>query len=376
VTNLKQAAITGELAVWNDEKLIVVTDKPQSMDRLETRLVTFDRLAAKSSPGQSILWLSNGDRIVARVAKVANDQVTVNWPIAGDSPPRIPLEKVVAIILDLPASANDRLRLYSDLETLPAGNDLVILANGDRTQGEFLELDDAIIELKVAGKPLKLDRARARALRMNSQLTNSSKIVRHRQIFTLTDGSRVTSTSCDLVDGILKLKSTEVGMLRIPLSTVVSCQLFGDRLVPLSDYEPAKAEFTPYFSNHWPLVRNANVMHGKLGLRGAEFATGLGMHSQMRVTYALRGSEQSFQSVVGIDDIAGGRGSVQFGVEVDGRRVWKSSELTGKSAPLTIPPVSLRGAKQLTLIVEFGQFADVADYADWCDAVLLLDSVP
>ena len=35
----------------------------------------------------------------------------------------IPLEKVVAIIFELPATMTDQYRLFADLETLPPGND-------------------------------------------------------------------------------------------------------------------------------------------------------------------------------------------------------------------------------------------------------------
>ena len=97
------------------------------------------------------------------------------------------------------------------------------------------------------------------------------------------------------------------------------------------------------------------------------------MHSRMVVTYELRGNEREFQATVGIDDVAKGAGSVIFAVELDGRRVWTSPELTGQSPAATTEKIDLRGGKQLTLLVEFGELADVSDYADWCDAVLILD---
>jgi hypothetical protein len=66
-------------------------------------------------------------------------------------------------------------------------------------------------------------------------------------------------------------------------------------------------------------------------------------------------------------------GSVRFVVIVDDRRAWTSDEITGQIAPIEIPPVPLRGAKSLTLFVDFGQMADVSDYANWCDATLIID---
>ena len=93
----------------------------------------------------------------------------------------------------------------------------------------------------------------------------------------------------------------------------------------------------------------------------------------MAVTYDLRGDERAFLSTIGIDDAANGAGSVIFAIDVNGRRVWTSSEITGKSPAISVPEVTLRGSKTMTLLVDFGQFADVSDYADWCDAVFLLE---
>jgi alpha-galactosidase len=118
-------------------------------------------------------------------------------------------------------------------------------------------------------------------------------------------------------------------------------------------------------------VKNANVLRGPLSLRAAEYGVGLGVHSQMRVTYDVQAGDHEFRSTVGIDDAAGGKGSVRFSVDVDDRRAWSSPEITGRSPALAIPPVKLKGAKKLTLIVDFGANADVLDYADWCDAIVV-----
>jgi hypothetical protein len=120
-------------------------------------------------------------------------------------------------------------------------------------------------------------------------------------------------------------------------------------------------------------LKNVNVLQGPLSLRGVEFGSGLGMHSRMSATYEVKPSDREFRATVGIDDCASGSGSARFAIDVDGRRIWTSDEITGRSLPLSIPPVPVRGAKRLTLLVDFGQKADVADYADWCDAVLIVD---
>jgi hypothetical protein len=62
---------------------------------------------------------------------------------------------------------------------------------------------------------------------------------------------------------------------------------------------------------------------------------------------------------------------VIFAVELDGRRVFSSDLLTGKSPAVPIKPIDVTGKQRLTLIVDYGQFGDIQDLADWCDAVLI-----
>lgn len=375
VTDLDGRKATGLLASWTDEKVSLTGKTTQEWARRDIRSLTFETTARKTQSGQPMIWLSNGDRIAARPVSVVSGVLTVEWIAYSPSKLlKIPLEKTVAAIFDLPMSAAERLRLYADLETFPAGSDLVMLTNGDQSTGEVRQVDAAFVEFKTTANTLKLDRSRVRAIRFDPELTNTQRITGRRVLISLTDGSRITATRVELGDhGMVRVTTSGTGEIELPLKSISSSQLFGEHVIPITDYEPAKVEFTPYLSSTWTLGRNVNVLRGPLVVRGTEYATGLGMHSRMSVTYELRGNEQTFQSVVGLDDISAGLGNVVFGVELDHKPVWSSSNLTGKSAAISLPDISLRGTKTLTLLVDFGQFGDVSDYADWCDAVLILD---
>ena len=352
------------LGSWTNERL-----KSDGMISLH-----FDRKVAAFAGGESLVLLANGDRLVARPTSVSDDVLTVAWKRStAQGELKLPLETVAALVFDLPATKADRQRLFADLQTLPPGDDIVLLVNGDRTQGEFEKLDGAFVELKGTTGLLKLDRSRVRAIRFNPELTNAPKIEGRRLVIALVDGSRLTATSAELQGSELKLTTPTKQVLSVPLASVVSCHVYGGRVIPLVDREPTEISFVPYLAARWPLVKNSNVLHGPLSLRGTEYGAGLGMHSRMSVTYALSGNEREFRATVGVDDCANGSGSVRFAIELDGKRAWTSDEITGRSAPLDIPPVAVRGAKRLTLIVDFGQKADVSDYSDWCDAVLIVE---
>ena len=360
------------LGAWTSERLTLEGDASRELPLDDVVLIQFDRKPAAFTGGESFVILANGDRLVARATAVSDDMLSVAWKrLPSQAELKLPLETVAAVVFDLPAAKAERQRLFADLQTLPPGDDILLLANGDRTSGEFEKLDGAFVELKLATGPLKLDRSRVRAIRFNPALTSAPKVAGRRLVISLVDGSRLTATGVELQGSDLRLTTSSKQTLTLPLASVVSCHVYGSRVIPLADREPTEVSFVPYLAARWPLVRNANVLHGPLSLRGTEFGAGLGMHSRMSVTYAIAPNEREFRATVGLDDCANGAGSVRFAVEVDGKRTWTSDEITGRSAPLDIPPVAVRGAKRLTLLVDFGQKADVSDYADWCEAVLI-----
>lgn len=359
------------LGAWTNERLTVEGDPRGELPLDAVASLHFDRQPVAFLGGESLVLLANGDRLVARPTAVSDDVLTALWKRgATQGDVKLPLETVAAVVFDLPAAKVDRQRLFADLRTLPPGDDIVLLANGDRTQGEFEKLDGAFVELKGTTGPLKLDRSRVRAIRFNPELTSVPKFEGRRLVVSLIDGSRFSATSAEWQGSDLRLTTPT---LTVPLASVVSCHFYGSRVISLADREPTEVSFVPYLAARWPLVKNANVLHGPLSLRGTEYGAGLGMHSRMSVTYALAPNDSEFRATVGVDDCANGAGSVRFAVELDGRRTWTSGEITGRSAPLDIPSVAVRGAKRLTLVIDFGQQADVSDYADWCDAVLIVE---
>jgi hypothetical protein len=359
---------------WSADRISVGVEAPRDLPVDDVLSVQFARTATPLTGGDSLVVLTNGDRLVVRPVGVFEDVLTATWQRNATRPPlKLPLESVASIIFDLPTSQSDRLRLFGDLKTLPAGADIVLLSNLDRLQGDFERLDATSIHLKTPNGLQKIDRNRVRALRMNPELTDAPRIAGRRFVLTLADGSQITAQRVAVSGNELKCTTFSKLEFVLPSSSLVSCHTYGVVAMPLSEREPSKVEFVPFLSAQWSLQKNANCLRGPLTIRGVEYGSGLGMHSRMLVTYTLQGNEREFRSTVGVDDCANGSGSVIFAVEVDGRRVWESAEITGSSPALAIPPVKLTGARQLTLLVDYGKNADVLDYADWCDATLVLE---
>ena len=365
--------VDATLREWSADRIVALQGTSTFEMPLDDLLsMSFGRQSVPLSGGDPLVILANGDRLVLRPVGLFDDVLTATWhKLQSRAALKLPLETVAAIVFDLPTATDDRQRMYADLQTLPAGEDVVLLANGDRVQGEFERLDGAFVHLKTTSGVLKLDRSRVHAIRMNPDLTAAPKMEGRRQVLSLRDGSRFTARTVELIDRDLKCVTFAKQELLIPATDCVSCKIYGARALPLADREPAQVTFVPYLSNQWPLVKNANVLRGPLALRGVEYSTGLGVHSRTLATYEIQAKDREFRATVGIDDCASGGGSVRFAIELDGRRVWISPELTGRSPAVVVPAVKLGGAKKLTLIVDFGAHADVADYANWCDAVMV-----
>jgi hypothetical protein len=124
----------------------------------------------------------------------------------------------------------------------------------------------------------------------------------------------------------------------------------------------------------WPFTRDRNVLGEPIAVRGKRYSKGIGMHSAARLTYRLDGDYRRFDSSAAIDDSAKGRGSVTFGVYTlrDGKwgEAFKSWIVRGSDAPQPVS-VDLRGAKGITLTVDFADRGDELDHAVWLDARLV-----
>lgn len=152
----------------------------------------------------------------------------------------------------------------------------------------------------------------------------------------------------------------------IPMASVVSIELANPNVVYLSNLQPTNVREVPFFNHIWKHRADKSVVGSPLTLDGKQYAWGIGCHTQTELTYDLGGCYNRFAAVIGIDDKARPRGSVQFVVLIDGKQIF-SQTLTGRDRAVHIA-LDISGANQLTLIAGFADDASVGDHADWADA--------
>jgi alpha-galactosidase len=107
-------------------------------------------------------------------------------------------------------------------------------------------------------------------------------------------------------------------------------------------------------------------------LGGVTYPHALPLVSDRDLTIDLKGKAVRFASMVGIDSaVQAGRGSVYFGVWVDGKKVADSGLLKGGDAPKMLT-ANLTGAKMLTLAVIDGNDGTGNDNANWGGALITM----
>ena len=110
-----------------------------------------------------------------------------------------------------------------------------------------------------------------------------------------------------------------------------------------------------------------------ISLRGVTYSKGLGTHANSDVKIALDGIYDQFHAVVGVDDDAGGYGTVVFQVWADGAKLYDSGVVGGGTSSSEVN-VDVRGRLVLDLIVTDAGDGFNNDHADWADAQLRLAS--
>jgi hypothetical protein len=234
--------------------------------------------------------------------------------------------------------------------------------------------DQAALKLTQAGKTLQIELPRVRGIAFSSELTSLPPTHTPRVMVTLGDGSQLTGWNASYEPGgLLRLSSVLASTLELPLADVAGIRFLDGRATWLSDLTPSESRLAPYFGSAIApaALRDQNAAGGPLLIRGRPCGKGLGTRSQSRLVYELAGQYRLFQATAAIDDFAAGKGSVRFAIEADGTRLWRSDLVTGGARPLSVGPIDVSGKQRIALVVEYGELADVDDWADWCDAMVI-----
>ncbi len=126
-------------------------------------------------------------------------------------------------------------------------------------------------------------------------------------------------------------------------------------------------------ANNDPVQMNAR--HGKPMIIGKEsYTRGLYCHAKSRLVVRLPQPGQQFEAITGVDSneqTSGGRGSVVFRVEIDGKEVWHSELMREGMAGVPVS-VRLNGVTEFSLVIDDGGDGISCDQSNWANARVVL----
>lgn len=333
-----------------------------------SRLFRIDFPKQTTTPAKSFVYLTSGERLAIDVTKSDGEDLHGTWTsLPGKPIVKIPLLYVRGLIVQRPKQK----RRLAPSTVFREGQklDLILLANGDKVSGRLGSLGENSIKMRNATG--EIARSTVVAVAFDPRFLDRPKTPAERVLVALRDGSRFTASKVVSDNKALAIETNWGAKVTVPVAQIASLLFLGKHAEPLSERSPKSAVHTPFIAGKRKPLINRNVLGGSLRLRGREYGIGLGMSTRTRVEFVLKGDEKYFRATLGVDDAAKGRGSVVFSVELDGKPVFKSPVLTGKSRPLVLKPIPVKGGKKLALIADFGPRGDLLDYANWCDAILI-----
>jgi hypothetical protein len=339
-----------------------------------TDLVSLRRIGAPPPefPSREQVIFANGDRLPGNILKLEGERL--HFRFRGEET-ALPLSALSVLWLAPPEGGEEPERLRQRLTHESRPRDVLYLRNGDTIEGVVTGLDDRAVRLEANRKTLTIERTKAAVIALNTELASLLRPKTSYARVVLADGTRLALATAEMAEGkpisATTLFKTSVSF---PLADLYALTILNGPAVPLAELKPKKYEHTPFLGDSWPYTLDSSVDRRDLRLAGGTYESGLGLHSESRLTYDFpAGRYRRFEALVGLDDRTGRTGIVRLRVLVDGKpaEIDGPAELTHRSGPIPVR-VDLTGAKELTLVVEFGERGSVQDHVNWADARLIL----
>jgi hypothetical protein len=334
--------------------------------------------------------LTNGDILAGAAGAAGADQVALESP--GFGAVTLPFDQIDALLV----ASNQKFLPPSRPETPSA--DTLVRAGGDRITGLLKTVAADHVVFEVDGKPVTLPYRELAGIYLTRVKEPPAPPATLLTTLFARDGSIVTGVLEEITAAALNVRTLyplaggdSPRSLRLPVAEFVLLYFRNGRCVYLSDLTPSAVEeraiiepvnTTPgdllaAFPFPWRRDRTVDPDQVRpLTLRNRVYRKGLGVHSRCRLAYALGGRYKRFLATAGVDDSVAGKGpegrggSVVFEVWVDGRKVFNSGTVSTRdeARELDIP---VEDAKELALVVDYGDDFDVLDHADWAGARLI-----
>ncbi len=221
--------------------------------------------------GEQVVF-ANGDRLPARVVKLAGDRLRVRADLGRDAELVLPLSALALIWAAAPDQEDYPERWLRRLLAARRNKDVVYLRNGDVIEGLLTGLEDrSRLRIKAGTKEVQVAFDKVAAVALNTTLARSLRPKGVYGKLVLADGGRL-SLAAARADGQTLTGKTLFGPeLAIPVERVIALDLLQGRAVYLSDLKPKGYAMTPYLDVGWRYVADGSVL-------GSDSPTGGDLH--------------------------------------------------------------------------------------------------
>jgi hypothetical protein len=328
-------------------------------------------------PRGPMLIFNNGDRVRGTVTGGDTRNVRFKPELSGAKAAEwtVPLSALAAVwVVAPPGDAPFDPAAYPWADT-PRRRDAVRFRNGDVVRGTVQGFAADPVEVRVKATepaPVSLPLASVSAVSFDPGLARVRKPKGAFARLVAANGSRLSLASASSDGATLKGTTLFGAAVELPLADVAALDVLQGKATYLSDLKPRRAKAEPFNGVAWPWRNDRSVRGNPLRLGGQTYDKGLGTHPRTTLTYDLGGKYRRFEAVIGLDSATGRRGAAEVRVLVDGKDV--PLDGSPRSAVGAVPrsiSISVAGAKQLTLVVDFGPGGDVQDDVNWGDARLV-----
>lgn len=321
---------------------------------------------AVRATGPATIMLPDGDRLYGRVIGSVADALWVETEDLGRLV--VPLDAVVSLVLVPTADQAYRRALAWAQSSRRQAADEVRLSNGDVLSGFINQIDEEAVRLDINGQEARLPQARVTAVRFAAPTAGSVEPPYF--LMTMRQSGRITLRETTLRGLELEARVGFGERVRVPLESIVALDLVGGNWDRLPRHQPISFEHTPMLSLPWPYIADRNVRGETLRIAGETFERGIGVHSRSRLTYDLRGEYRELVTSFGMDDDSGPLADVTVVILLDGQRRFEQKNVrAGKlHGPVRL---DVTRAKQLELVVDFGEQGDLQDRFNWIDPALV-----
>lgn len=366
VATLDGQRLTMTIDEVDEDGKIVGENVPDGLTIDQVRSIETQRQVRSPEAGSIQVMLPAGGSIYAKSISV--QQGRLNLATSGRSD-QISLESIVAIKWR-ESSMIDRL-----LDQRSTDSDQVVVetASGERVvDGILEEINATHVVLNYRGKSRRIAIEKVLAV-LPADLGLASPGYPMANV-ELTDSSKVIGQLRDWDRDHVELQIAGKHSVRVPTESIVRIEVDAGRVIYLSDFQPSDIQQSSAFAAPRLWRKNRSVEGNPLRLKMPDgrirtFENGIGTQSFTRMTFQVPDGFDTFAATIGIDRETDGLGDCEMIVEADGIRVW-AGRVRG-SDPARELKLEIRGARELTLIVDYGEDFDLADHADWCRARLI-----